>query len=154
MSNNKKGGKQVEKTWIDSMEEWTEWITYELPPGKPIIPQYWYCNLHKGSMPVLLFAWMVYYDNWSLGAWMYFALHGSYGALWILKDFTFPDKAFQRKVTLMSFAFPWPVSLLPYCTGGYLMMSGQAPQDPSPERVALCTVIYVFGIVLMMGYDG
>ena len=34
------------------------------------------------------------YKNYSLGAWIYTILHGTYGACWVLKDLTFPDKNF------------------------------------------------------------
>lgn len=101
-----------------------------------------------------MFAMMLYYDNFSLGCWLYLALHGSYGLIWVLKDYTFPDASFQRKVTLLSFFIPWLVVIQPYCYGAYLLASRQAPQDPSPERVCSCVMIYVFGIVFMMGADG
>lgn len=49
---------------------------------------------------------------------------------------------------------PWPVALLPYSYSGYLMMSGQADQNPSDKKMAFCVILYVVGIVLMMGSDG
>ena len=117
--------KDEEKVFMDSLVEWSEWITYEMPPGPPIIPQWVYCDLHKGGMPLLLLAQMFYFENFSKGAYLYFALHGSYGFFWCLKDFTFPDKSFLRKCTISSFLMPWPVALIPYSYPGYLMMSGQ-----------------------------
>jgi steroid 5-alpha reductase family enzyme len=38
--------------------------------------------------------------------------------------------------------------------GSYLIASGQAPQNPSPERVCICVMMYNFGLVFMMGADG
>ena len=38
--------------------------------------------------------------------------------------------------------------------GSYLLASGQAPQNPSPERVCVCVMLYAFGLVFMMGADG
>jgi hypothetical protein len=93
-------------------------------PGGEFLPQWLYCDLHKGGMPFYLAALMVYYQNFSKGAWLYLALHGSYGFFWCLKDFTFPDKCFLRYCTFLSWLMPWPVALLPYCFPGYLMMSG------------------------------
>ena len=135
------------------MGDWVDWIIYEIPPGPPIIPMYYYVNGHKGTLPIVFFAMMIYYKNFSLGAWLYLALHGSYGMFWMLKDYTFPDKSFQRKVTIVGFLFPWPVALLPYLYSGYLMMSGQANQNPDPERIFVCVVSYVTGIVFMLGGD-
>lgn len=54
----------------------------------------------------------------------------------------------------MSFFLGWFGVVLPYSYGAYLVASGVAPQDPSPERVCVCVVMYVFGVVLMMGADG
>ena len=83
----------------------------------------YYVNAHKGGMPFLIFGLMLYYDNFSLPCWLYMALHGSYGLFWVLKDFTFPDTSFERKVTLLSFIIPWLVVIQPYSYGAYLIAS-------------------------------
>ena len=109
---------------MDIFSDWVDYITFDLPPGKPLIPQYYYVNAHKGSLLTALFIMMIYFNNFSLGAWVYFSLHGSYGVFWILKDITFPDQSFRRKCTLLSFLFPFPVALLPLAFSGYYVMSG------------------------------
>ena len=76
---------------LEKMIEWMDWVTYDLPPGPPRIPQRYYINLHKGGMLLYIFGLMVYYDNWSMGAWLYLAMHGSYVIFWLMKDFVFPD---------------------------------------------------------------
>jgi hypothetical protein len=45
---------------------------------------------------------MRYFNNYSTTAYLYAALHGSYGLLWLLKDITFPDPNWQRKATIPS----------------------------------------------------
>jgi len=70
--------------FVDNLGEFADYVTYNLPPGPAFLPQWWYVDLHKGGMPFYLFAMMAYFDNWSMGAYMYLALHGSYG-----KIFTF-----------------------------------------------------------------
>ena len=110
-------------------------------------------NWNKGSLFFVYFAMMVYFDNWSTGMWVYWALHGSYGFFWVLKDLTFPDKGFQRKQTLMSSSLVWIVAG-PYYYFGYLMASRQVPQEPHRERIALAMLVYITGIVVMMGADG
>jgi len=126
----------------------------DLPPGPAFIPMRYYINAHKGGMPFLIFALMLYYDNFSLGCWLYLALHGSYGYCWLLKDFVFPDSNFERPVTFFCFFVAFFGVLQAYCYGAYLLASGQAPQNPSPERVCVCVMMYCFGLVLMMGADG
>ena len=64
---------------------------YHAPPGPPIFTVRYTVNLAKGTMMFYLFALMCYFDNFSLGAWVYLALHGSYGVLWLVKDIVFPD---------------------------------------------------------------
>ena len=42
-----------------------------------------------GTFPLLGFL-IWYYDNTSTAAWVYLAMHGSYGLVWIIKDLAFP----------------------------------------------------------------
>lgn len=42
------------------------------------------------------------FNNYSLGAYLYTALHGSYGIVWIVKELTFPDMSWRRKLTIPS----------------------------------------------------
>lgn len=109
---------------MDYLSALVDFITYELPPGPPVLPQNLYINLHKCGMAVYLFSMMFYFNNFSLGAWIYLTLHGSYGVLWMLKYFAYPDPSFQRNVTVVSFIFPWIVALIPLGYSGFLMMSG------------------------------
>jgi hypothetical protein len=57
-----------------------------------VIPTRYVVNFQKcGTLFFCLFM-MWYYQNFSLGAWTYTGLHGSYGLLWFFKDLTFPDE--------------------------------------------------------------
>lgn len=86
-----------------------------LPPGPAFIPQKYYVNLQKAGMPILTLVLMTYFDNWSLGCWIYFMLHGSYGTWWLLKGMIFPDYSFESPVTFMSAIGGWVFCLGPYC---------------------------------------
>jgi len=108
---------------LESFMNFHDWFCNDLPPGPPIIPMRYYVNLHKGSMPFMIFGLMLYYDNFSLGCWLYMALHGSYGFFWLLKDFTFPDASWERKVKFVPFFIAYFIVLKGYCYGGYLMAS-------------------------------
>lgn len=99
---------------------------------------------------------MIYFDNWSLGAWMYLAMHGSYGIFWLFKDYVFPDPAWGRKCTILSWLMPWPIALGPYMLPGYWLMSRQTPdsaQNPTPERLFICLMLYIWGLVFVMLTD-
>ena len=100
-----------------------------------------------------LFALMIYFDNFSLGAWAYLSLHGSYGLLWLAKDSAFPDLLTQRKQTFVSWLILVVPVLIPYQMIGYWMMSGTTNRNPSHERVFVAYIMYVFGVVAMLLTD-
>ena len=131
-----------------------EFICYNIPPGKPILPMHVAVNFNKGTMMVYLFILMCYFDNFSKGAWVYLALHGNYGLIWFLKDRVFPDPGFSRLATPLSILFPWPIVLIPYYFIGYWMMSGDETQrNPSNERCFVAIQLYCLGVVFMVLTD-
>jgi hypothetical protein len=50
-----------------------------------------YINAHKALVIPVLFALMSFYDNWSMEAFIYLSIHGTYSLLWLVKETTFPD---------------------------------------------------------------
>ena len=60
----------------------------------------WVINFQKAGTFVFLLAAMAWYDNYSSAAWIYTAMHGSYGLVWILKDVAFPDPNWQKRITI------------------------------------------------------
>ena len=89
-----------------------------------MIPVYYTVNFAKGTMFIYLLALMFYFQNFSVGAWVYLGLHGSYGILWIARDTAFPDPATQRKQTFLSWLVLSIPVLGPYQMIGYWMISG------------------------------
>lgn len=109
--------------WIELLTKLMDWGLYDIPPGSPIITLRWSVNLNKGLMPFYLLGLMCYFDNFSLGAWLYFTLHGAYGVWWVIKDLVFPDPNFLRKTTVMSAVVLYVLMLLPYMLPGFLLIS-------------------------------
>ena len=136
---------------MEKLARIAEWATYELPPGPPIIPKRYYVNMHKGGMFFYVSFLMWYYDNYTIGAYMYLAMHGSYGYFWLLKDMVFPDPGFYRKVSISSFLMPFPVALIPYMMPAYWMISSRT--EVSNERIFWCLMLYMFGVMLVMLTD-
>jgi hypothetical protein len=60
----------------------------------------WVINFQKAGTFFFLAFLIWYYQNFSTVAWIYLALHGSYGLIWIMKDVAFPDAAWQKKITI------------------------------------------------------
>jgi hypothetical protein len=99
-------------------------------------------NLHKGLTPLLVLALMALYGNWSIGPWVYLALHGTYGMLWLLKDRWYPDRQWQQPIT-------WPVAVGGFAALGLywlapwlLIRSGAVPP---PALVAAAVAICLLG---------
>jgi hypothetical protein len=75
---------------------------------------------------------MWWYGNVSAAAWVYLALHGSYGLVWLLKDHSFPDPNWQRDITLGGSFMAFAAVLGWYWVFGWLLISGVS--SPTPTR--------------------
>jgi succinate dehydrogenase hydrophobic anchor subunit len=141
----------------DILETYANFFDPEKSPlskhfGERFLKLNWIVNFQKAGTLFIMFILMVVYKNFSLGAWVYLALHGSYGMCWIIKDIVYPDKSFQQKVNLIAVFMVGAVLIL-YWGIGFMMMVGYGDQDPSPERIFCCIFMYVIGLVLMMLSD-
>ena len=117
--------KEFKKNDMWDFVSWlNDYVCYSLPPGPSILPFHFVVNFNKGTMMIFIFILMCYFDNFSLGAWIYLSLHGNYGLIWVLKDRVFPDPGFNKHSTVMSLLFPFPVVLIPYYFIAYWMISG------------------------------
>ena len=108
-------------------------------------------NLQKGGTLPFVLALMWRFDCWTPTAWTYAALHGSYGLCWLLKDLAFPDPNWEKKVTLAGAFNMWALALGLYWLAPILIVT-QRLEAPT-WLLFLATVIYVMGVVLMMGSD-
>jgi len=120
--------------------------------GPKIIKFNWIINAQKTGTIFLMFFLMVYYNNFSTGAWLYLSLHGTYGLLWFLKDMVFPDKSFQAKLTVVP-ALLVSLFLLSYWLMGFEIMCGLGDQNPSGKKIFGCFFLFSFGNILMMCAD-
>lgn len=102
-------------------------------------------NLHKATTFVFILGLMFAYQNFSLGSWVYLALHGSYGILWILKDRIFPDKRWEQDfpliINLISFGL---ISL--YWVAPFILISQNV--DPPLPLVSAAITLNIFGVFL------
>jgi protein-S-isoprenylcysteine O-methyltransferase Ste14 len=88
-------------------------------------------------------------------AWVYLALHGTYGLCWLLKDVAFPDPNFQRKVTFGSAFNTFALVLGPYWVAPFLIVSGTfgAGGPVSDAYLAGVIALHTFGVALMLSSD-
>ncbi len=91
----------------------------------------------------------------STAAWIYLAMHGTYGLIWFLKDLAFPDPNWQTRITLPS-AVVAMFALAMYWSFGWLLISGTAqPHYPLPDAAwfCVCVSLCMFGSALMIAAD-
>ncbi len=107
-------------------------------------------NLHKGSTSIFVLALMVIYQNFTIGAWVYLALHGTYGILWLLKDRIYPDKQWEQEIPvwvgILGFFF---INL--YWVAPFILISSGT--IPSPPLIAAAISINILGIFLHYSSD-
>ena len=107
-------------------------------------------NLHKGATAFVVAAMMFMYDNFSIGAWLYLGLHGTYGILWIMKDRIFPDRQWEKEVSIGYAVFAF-CALLLYWVAPWLLISSHA--EPSGPVVAGSVFLVVFGTMIHFASD-
>lgn len=107
-------------------------------------------NLHKGSTSLFVLALMFYYQNFSIGPWIYLALHGSYGFLWLLKDHIFPDNQWEQRVSVPYGIFVF-FALGLYWIAPWLLISTHT--QPGNPVIALAVALNTIGVMLHYSSD-
>lgn len=107
-------------------------------------------NLHKGITFLVVLALMFYYQNFSIGSWVYLALHGSYGFLWLLKDQIFPDNQWEQRVSVPYGIFVF-FALGLYWIAPWILISKHF--EPSNQVIALAVALNMIGVMLHFSSD-
>ncbi|MEQ1584444.1 MAG: DUF1295 domain-containing protein [Cyclobacteriaceae bacterium] len=107
-------------------------------------------NLHKGSTFLFVLTLMLYYQNFSIGPWVYLALHGSYGFLWLLKDQIFPDSQWEQRVSVPYGIFVF-FALGLYWIAPWVLISKH--YEPSNQIIALAVALNMIGVMLHYSSD-
>ena len=122
-------------------------------------------DLHKAATGVLVLVLMQAFDVFTAPAWVYLALHGSYGVAWVVKDLAVGDKRWRHRVGILGVLGTWAFLTLywvaPFLlilgTAGNLELGGWSPgsdwSPPGTRGLAVAVVAYVVGLVLMIGAD-
>lgn len=101
-------------------------------------------NAHKGMTAPVVLAMMATYNNFSVGPWIYLALHGGYGILWLLKDRIYPDKRWEEDISL-GFGIASFMSLGAYWVAPWLLIStGVQPSNPLLAMAIFFNLLGVF----------
>jgi protein-S-isoprenylcysteine O-methyltransferase Ste14 len=109
-----------------------------------------YINVHKVLVVPLVLGLMWFYDNWTVEAFIYLSLHGTYCLLWLLKGLTYPDQRFQSSLPArigIIFIF---LPLAAYYVAPYLLISRRVLLPPYLVGIILC----IFTVGMFLHYVG
>ncbi|MEM9538952.1 MAG: DUF1295 domain-containing protein [Cyanobacteria bacterium P01_E01_bin.42] len=102
-----------------------------------------FINLHKGTTFFFVLSLMFFYDNFTIAAWVYLALHSTYGLLWLLKDRIYPDKSWEQEVPVgLGFVTFGIVSL--YWVAPFILISQRA--EPPLPLIAGAIALNIIGV--------
>lgn len=117
-----------------------------------MLPHKYYIDSHKGLTGPFVLGLIAYYHAWdNLLAWIYLALHGTYGVLWVLKSRYFGDKNWERRVGLGVALYTWGGLSLYWVTPWLIVSHRNHPI--APWMVGLCIAMYSFGVFLHFASD-
>jgi steroid 5-alpha reductase family enzyme len=115
----------------------------------------WVINAQKATTIVFVAGLMLACRNGSTVAWVYLALHGTYGLCWLLKHFAFPDRRWEAHVTMAGAVMTWVLVLGLYWVIAFLVVSdvlGPRPEPP-PAMLAVAIGVHTLGVALMTAAD-
>ncbi len=107
-------------------------------------------DLHKFLTFLVVLGLMVAYNNFTIGPWVYLALHGTYGILWLLKSRIYPDKQWEQQI-------PWWQGvgvftfLILYWVAPFILVSSHS--EPPTPLIAAAISINLFGVFLHYSSD-
>lgn len=122
-----------------------------ISPMKPR-PFKFFIDTHKGITGLFVLLLIALYGQWSNAtAWVYLALHGTYGLLWVLKSRTFPDKQWETpRSWLYGIGVVWG-GLSLYWIAPWLLMARNV--EAPPWYLGLCVALYGFGVFYHFASD-
>src|SRR3546814_11424877 len=90
--------------WARTLRRFNDWWLTDIGGGPRVLKFAWVINTQKAGTFLFLGALMFFYASrtptaTSLAAWIYLAMHGSYGLVWLHKALAFPDPGWQKRVT-------------------------------------------------------
>jgi steroid 5-alpha reductase family enzyme len=110
-----------------------------------------FIDSHKCANAAAIVAMIAIYDAWeNTTAWVYLALHGTYGFLWTLKSYTFGDKQWDRPTRLPMGLAIWGILTL-YWVAPWMITSRDI--EAPPWYLGLAIAIYAFGVFLHFASD-
>jgi len=115
------------------------------------VKQKHFIDSHKGATPLAVLGLMTLYNQWdNPTAWIYLALHGTYGILWVIKSRVFGDRNWNKKTSLPMGLGIWSALTL-YWLAPWILCS-EAVQAPL-WWLCICTSLYALGVFFHFASD-
>lgn len=110
-----------------------------------------FIDSHKALTGPFVLLLMALYNQWqNPTAWVYLALHGTYGLLWVLKSRFFPDKQWEQPADWRFALVAWG-GLSVYWVAPWLL-TWRGVQAPA-WYLGLCVALYTIGVFLHFAAD-
>ncbi len=110
-----------------------------------------FIDSHKCATAVAVVVLIAVYGAWdNTAAWLYLALHGTYGFLWILKSLAFGDKQWEKPTSAPYGLLIW-ITLTGYWVAPWIIVSRDV--TPEPWYLGLCVALYAFGVFFHFASD-
>lgn len=104
-------------------------------------------NAHKITTVVYIVLLMYHYGNYTIGPYIYLSLHGTYVAIWFLKEISFPDASWEREVSLTkSVLVTLALGPFGYWVSPFLLISSH--HTPTCPTIAVSVSMQCFGVFL------
>ena len=109
-----------------------------------IVKQKHFIDSHKGATFFVILALIAIYGRWdNVAAFVYLALHGAYGYIWILKSRSFGDTQWEEPCSLGRGLALWG-GLSMYWIAPWLICAHDV--RPPAAWIGLCVFVYCFGL--------
>lgn len=140
---------------VAGLSRLTRHLSEDFLGGPRILRLSWVINFQKGGTLPFVALLMLLYRNASTEAWVYLALHGSYGLCWLMKHAAFPDSRWDARVTFGGALLSFALVLGLYWVLPFLLISPiLQPRPPAPDwLLAMAILVHTLGVVLMMTAD-
>ena len=141
--------------WATALATLSRYLSQDFLGGPKLLRMSWVINAQKGLTLLFVAGLMAWYGNTSTEAWIYLALHGSYGIAWVMKDVAFPDPRWQVRITFGGGFMTVALVLGLYWVFPVLLISDVLGPRPnaSPALLAGAVTLHTLGLFLMVAAD-
>ena len=110
-----------------------------------------FIDSHKGVTAPVVLGLIIYFNQWeNITAWVYLALHGSYGIMWVLKSKIFPDTTWESACSIWYGLYIWGGLTLYWITPWIIMSTGVCN---TPMYLGICIAIFAMGVFFHYAAD-